>query len=173
MVLYFSTVATFILLFTYHTGCLLRGGICIGKSYRNTFDSDLLDGDLIFSEAFVRSYLLESTAIYPRVLIDDHLLSLWNEKTHIGKNRDFVESLIKQDTDGEYYINFYQVLYRHAPETVKQWLEGIAKRIKEMLKEKQDQKGVWRKWHWFKEYHNLKIRGFIKDSGQDLSELII
>jgi len=173
MVMFLSAVATLNLLFIYHTGYLLRGGICLGEFYRNKFDTNLLNGDLIFSEAFVRSYLLESNAIYPRVLLDDKLFSIWKDKMDSSVNKDFVRSLVTLDNDGENYIDFYQILYHFDSATKRKWLKCISKQIKDMLEEKRDKKAEWRKWHWFKVYHNHKINSFIKDLDQDLNELII
>jgi hypothetical protein len=42
-------VSTFVLQFIKVTGFLLRGGVCLGKFHTNTFDSCLLNGELIFS----------------------------------------------------------------------------------------------------------------------------
>jgi hypothetical protein len=52
-------------------------------------------------------------------------------------------------------------------------LVDIIKQIKIMLAKKEDDRRVWRKWHWFKEYHNEKIKSFAQSENQDLNELLI
>lgn len=173
-VLFFHIVSTFVLRFMYSVGFLLRGGVCLGEFYSNTFNNCTLNGDLIFSKAFVRSYLLEQAAIHPRILVDESLYELWKTKVEtVSKQKLLARKIITQDRDGEFYIDFYENLRKYPIDMKKAWLDSIMQRIATVLTEKKDIRKVWKKWHWFKEYHNQKITTFAKEENQDLNELLI
>jgi hypothetical protein len=82
---------------------LIRGGISVGGHYENA--------NIIFSDALVKSYKLESqNAIYPRILVDKELLSLIQknlteqpEQSNIF-HQFYGKSLIK-DWDDEVFIS--------------------------------------------------------------------
>jgi len=172
-ILFLNMVSSFVLEFIARTGYLLRGSICLGKFYTNTFGSCLLKGEFVFSEAFVRGYDLEQLAIHPRILVDEALYDLLKSKLESESDTFLFESAIKQDKDGELYFDFYENL-RDQDADIKQYrLVNITKQINNMLTVKQDDKRVWKKWYWFKEYHNEKIKSFAKSENQDLSELLI
>jgi hypothetical protein len=172
-VLFFDMVSLFVLQFIVGTGYLLRGGICLGEFYTNTFDS-LLDGELIFSEAFVKAYELEQSANHPRILVDEPLYDLWKtkvEKLSVHKSKTIAK--VKRDKDGELYVDIYEIL-RNAPKDLKkEELSHIIKQINNMLESKKNDRRAWNKWYWFKEYHNEKIRYFAELENQDLGELLI
>lgn len=171
--LFFTMVSSFILLFIARTGYLLRGGVCLGKFYTNTFDS-LLDGELIFSEALVRGYELEKSGNHPRILVDETLYNLWKSKVEsVSKHKSATISQVKQDKDGEFYIDIYEIIRTCTVDVKKEWLVDIIKQINNMLVAKKDDKRVWKKWYWFKEYHNEKIKSFAKSENQDLDEFLI
>lgn len=172
-VILFNMISTFVLLFTARTGYLLRGGVCLGKFYTNTFDS-LLDGELIFSEALVKGYELEKSANHPRILVDESLYNLWESKVEsLSKHKPAAILQVKQDKDGEFYIDIYEIIRTCTVDVKKEWLANIIKQLNNMLVAKKNDRRVWRKWYWFKEYHNEKIRSFAKSENQDLKELLI
>lgn len=170
--LFFDMIAIFVLIFISNTGYLLRGGVCLGKFYTNTFDS-LLDGELIFSEALVKGYELEKSANHPRILVDEPLYDIWKSGVESLSLPKITEMQVKQDRDGEPYVDFYEVLRGYPEGGKKEALAGIIKQIKIMLAKKEDDRRVWEKWHWFKEYHNEKIKSFAESENQDLDELLI
>ncbi len=173
-VILFNMISAFVLLFTARTGYLLRGGVCLGKFYTNTFDSCLLNGEFIFSEALVRGYELEQLANHPRILVDETLYNLWKSKVEsVSKHKSATISQVKQDKDGEFYIDNYEIIRTCTVNVKKEWLANIIKQINHMLVAKKDDRRVWEKWHWFKEYHNEKIRSFAQSENQDLDELLI
>lgn len=154
---FLSMVSSFIFFFIPRTGHLLRGSVCLGKFYKRTFDSCLLNGEFIFSEALVRGYKLEQLANHPRILVDETLYNLWESKVDkLGKG------LINRDKDGKSYFDFYEVLRTFTVDAKKNWLASITRQVNNMLTVKQDDKHVWKKWYWFKEYHNEKIRSFCR-----------
>ena len=173
IVTFFNMISAFVLLFTARTGYLLRGGVCLGKFYTNTFDS-LLDGELIFSEALVKGYELEKSGNHPRILVDETLYNLWKSKVEsVSKHKSATISQVKQDKDGEFYIDIYEIIRTCTVDVKKGWLANIIKQINNMLVAKKNDKRVWKKWYWFKEYHNEKIRSFAESENQDLDELLI
>ncbi len=172
-VLFFHVLSSFVLLFISGTGYLLRGGVCLDEFYTNTFDS-LLDGELIFSKAFVRGYELEQLANYPRILVDEPLYDIWKSRVEsLSVQKSKTEGQVKRDRDGELYVDLYEFLRGYPKDLKKKSLESIIKQIKIMLAKKEDDRRIWKKWHWFKEYHNEKIRSFAKSENQDLNELLI
>jgi hypothetical protein len=90
--MFLQMISGFVVLFISDTGYLLRGGVCLGKFYTNTFDS-FIDSELIFSEALVRGYELEQLANHPRILVDETLYNKWSSS---------VERSAKRDRDGEF-----------------------------------------------------------------------
>ena len=173
-VLFFDMVSTFVLQFIKVTGFLLRGGVCLGKFHSNTFDSCLLNGELIFSEAFVRAYELEQSANHPRILVDEPLYDLWKTKVEslsVHKSKTIVQ--VSRDRDGELYLDIYKILNDSPKDLKKGALSPIIKQINDMLVSKKNDTRAWNKWYWFKEFHNEKIRYFAKSENQDLDELLI
>lgn len=83
---------------------LVRGAVSIGKFIHNDY--------YLFGPALVEAYTLESkAAMYPRVILDSSII----EASAKAKSRDhsssqeanFVRSLLEQDSDGMYYIDYF------------------------------------------------------------------
>jgi hypothetical protein len=171
--IFFSMVATFVLNFISISGYLLRGGICLGKFYTNNLATGVLNGDFIFSEAFVRGYELEQMANHPRILVDEHLYNSWESRIDKARYNDMFKAKINRDRDGKLYLDYFEFVRTVAVSGKKALFGEITKQINNMLVAKQDNKRIWKKWHWFKEYHNEKIRSFAESENQDLNELLI
>jgi hypothetical protein len=78
----------------------IRGGISFGNDYS--------DENIIFSHALVKAYELESQkAIYPRILIDNDLLNLLQDKFEVPSSMmlDILNNSITIDENGLYFIN--------------------------------------------------------------------
>lgn len=78
----------------------IRGGISVGFHYE--------DDNMIFSEGLIKSYELESKAVYPRIILDDELINRF--KKFWIKNKDTVslfgvDKLLISDWDGSVFIN--------------------------------------------------------------------
>jgi hypothetical protein len=106
----------------------------------------------------VRGFELEQSATHPRILVDDDLYIFFKSKTDGGRYTSFFEGTINRDKDGELYFDFYEAMRTYGVDAKKYQLVNITKHINNMLTVKQDDKRVWKKWYWFKEYHNQKIR---------------
>jgi hypothetical protein len=86
-------------------GVLLRGGISLGKHYS--------DSNLLFSEALVNAYKIESVvARFPRVVLDSNIIELIEiiQADHSGTVEKFT-SLICKDVDGEIFVSYCQENY--------------------------------------------------------------
>jgi hypothetical protein len=82
-------------------GFYVRGGLCIGSYYS--------DNNMIFSGGLVTSYELETrVAVYPRVVLDDSLVSFIS-KMPTGKINEFPwdKLFVKDRLDEEVFINVF------------------------------------------------------------------
>lgn len=79
-------------------GILLRGGIATGElCHKNT---------IVYGPAMVEAYELESkSAIYPRVIISKDVFTIIS-KINNSTDLEIVNSLIKRDRDGQWYVDF-------------------------------------------------------------------
>jgi hypothetical protein len=83
---------------------LCRGAVSIGKF--------LHTDDYLFGPALVEAYTLESkAAMYPRIILDRDVIEASLEGTSVDHKEtdeiDYVESLLEQDSDGMYYIDYF------------------------------------------------------------------
>jgi len=173
--LFFEIVSLFVVYFIARTGYLLKGGVCKGKFYSNTFDSSLLDGKLIFSKALLRGYELEQLDIHPRIriLVDESLANLWKTTPNSLHNHKLIKGKLQKDEHGEMYIDYYETLRTYTEVTKNKFILKIIERINDMLVKKDVKMRAREKWHWFKEYHNEKIKSFAETENQDLNSLLI
>lgn len=68
--------------------------------------------DFLFGPALVEAYTLESkAAVYPRIILDRDVIDVAarNKPSQhsSGDERRYVESLLEQDSDGMYYIDYF------------------------------------------------------------------
>ena len=85
-------------------GILCRGAVAIGKFIHKD--------EYLFGPALVEAYLLESkAALYPRIILDRSVIDAGSKNSavhHTSKmEREYVESLLEQDSDGMYYIDYF------------------------------------------------------------------
>ena len=83
---------------------LCRGAVSIGKFIHTD--------DYLFGPALVEAYTLESkAAMYPRIILDRDIIEAGykNGPSHHSPSEEkkYVESLLEQDSDGMYYIDYY------------------------------------------------------------------
>lgn len=82
----------------------IRGGLSFGFHYE--------DDKMIFSEGLIRAYELESKSVYPRIIIDEKLVSVFKE-LWIEQKRTFsmvgLNYLIVSDWDGTVFINPFKI----------------------------------------------------------------
>jgi hypothetical protein len=83
---------------------LCRGAISIGKFIHTD--------DYLFGPALIEAYTLESkAAMYPRVILDRDIIEAGYKHSpsnlSSSEAKDYVESLLEQDSDGMYYIDYF------------------------------------------------------------------
>lgn len=83
---------------------LCRGAVALGKFIHTD--------DFLFGPALVEAYILESkAAMYPRIILDRDIIeaaSINKPSRHTSDDeRSYVESLLEQDSDGMYYIDYF------------------------------------------------------------------
>tara|TARA_A100000172_G_scaffold79247_1_gene65912 strand:- start:2 stop:862 length:861 start_codon:yes stop_codon:yes gene_type:complete len=83
---------------------LCRGAVAIGKFIHTD--------DFLFGPALVEAYTLESkAAMYPRIILDRDIIeaaSIKKPSRHTADDEErYVESLLEQDSDGMYYIDYF------------------------------------------------------------------
>jgi len=83
---------------------LCRGAISLGKFIHTD--------NYLFGPALVEAYLLESkAAMYPRVILDTNVIEAGAENRgtlhNLSQEKEYVQSLLEQDSDGMYYIDYF------------------------------------------------------------------
>lgn len=81
-------------------GVLVRGAISRGGLFH--------DGHVVFGPALVEAAELEKLATYPRVILPREILELGMFDLH-GQPDKTVRSLVKEDLDGMYFIDYFGV----------------------------------------------------------------
>jgi len=82
-----------------------RGAIATGSLYHNNH--------FVVGPALVEAYCLErSVAVYPRVVLDNSTVEWWKHEFRLdedgqGCGHQQCESLVKQDRDGQYFIDIF------------------------------------------------------------------
>lgn len=139
----FTTLLTAIAAEALRIGFLVRGGATIGRLYH-------AEG-VVFGEALVEAFQIESrTAIYPRIVLSQKITSQpgWTVN----------KTVVKQDTDGLYYFDYFQRLLLRAslPASnyaagVKAWFDAVVPLIFKNLTELErvGKLTEFSKWAWF------------------------
>lgn len=81
-------------------GISVRGAISSGKLFH--------DDAIVFGPALVEAVELEKLAMYPRVILSRELLAMGMVDSH-GQSDHTIKSLVKEDLDGMYYIDYFGV----------------------------------------------------------------
>jgi hypothetical protein len=131
---------------------LIRGGISKGRCY--------MDTDFVFGPAMVRSYELEQSAVFPRIIIDRNLIRDFRDglKKPISET---LQSLVRQGEDGIFFIDylkfavFHQSLSLGRPDTGEEILLQHKTAAEDKLGELSHEKDpLRRKAVWLAKYHN-------------------
>lgn len=85
-------------------GILCRGAVSLGKFIHTD--------KYLFGPALVEAYLLESkAALYPRIILDRTVIDAGAkycaEHNTSTMEREYLEALLEQDSDGMYYIDYF------------------------------------------------------------------
>lgn len=120
-----------------HLDCFkLRGGITYGKVFALDEAAEnnglLFHSNIVLGPAAIKAYLLESEAVYPRIIVDENFLQLIED---MGKTTD--EYYLIRDDETDYYLDFisYMCKGRRENSIVIQCLESYIDFIKEELEE--------------------------------------
>jgi len=81
---------------------LVRGAVTLGRHYENE--------SMIFSEGLVQSYELEKSAVYPRVILSPHVVSLAQNQASSDVTGSPVRELILSDFDGLPFLDYFRFL---------------------------------------------------------------
>jgi hypothetical protein len=84
-------------------GYLVRGAVVAGKLYHTK--------DYIVGPALVRAYEIESKeAIYPRVIVDPHVIDLarrfYGDQSGPDLEEEYARGFVETDTDGQLYFQY-------------------------------------------------------------------
>jgi hypothetical protein len=143
---------------------LLRGGIVHGK---------LIHQDqLIIGPALVNAYEVESkSALYPRIVIDPHVLHLYVRKNGVSisnlrlSDKDDGRT-IKKDLDGTSYIDYFNLLEDYYDGNVTKYFAHLNELIRKGMNRKFGT-GIRMKYMWMKEKVNTsKYSDEIKSAGK-------
>ncbi|GCD13118.1 hypothetical protein [Clostridium tagluense] len=133
-------------------GIFLRGAICIDNHFENE--------NIIFSQALVKAYELESTkALYPRILVDDSVIE-YLKKNNIGNSSLSFEfyGKITRDLDG---LNFIDYLDYCSVLGIEYCEDEFLKNHKELIESRlrnESDLNVLQKYLWLTRYHNFKVK---------------
>lgn len=136
-------------------GIFIRGAVSIDNHYSND--------EIIFSAALVKSYNLESKdAIYPRILIDETVISFLQYHDHEG-DFEILNSIIKRDVDGHSFLDYLEYVSEldydiEAMEVLVKHKDIIEKNLKS-----EHPATVKEKYLWAARYHNQKCEELGKD----------
>lgn len=130
---------------------LIRGGMSKGRCY--------VDNDFVFGPAMVRSYELEQSAVFPRIIIDRKLIRELSDGI-----REAFQSMIRQGEDGIFFIDYLNMVVRYQsipPNNIDGGYEMLVQHkaaTEYKLKELSDEKDpVRQKAVWLAKYHNSVI----------------
>lgn len=130
-------------------GILLRGAITVGRHYESA--------SLIFSEALVRAYHLESqVAIHPRIIVDPRLIPRFVEAIPDGKVLDvFMNLILMRDSDNQVFLNYHNLLNDSAKNITREAnLERERDIICQSRKLYESNFAIMAKMAWLERYHN-------------------
>jgi len=128
-------------------GLFTRGALTIGEIYHNS--------NVVFGPALIEAYGLEKSAGFPRIILSDSFLQLyesvlrtespkWNKPNHFPK----------KDFDGKYFLDFVELAaeFRNSPNVDQ--LGIIRKSIVSLCEEARNDRRLIEKAVWCIEYYN-------------------
>ena len=138
-------------------GMPVRGGVTVGPLIH--------DNNKCFGPAMVKAYRLESRdAVYPRILVDSEVIEY--DLLYKGMNntqefeKEFIESLIKQDSDGEIFLDFLsQYNEFNDYKTYDAYMVNVRNFIIGALynSKSNSNKRIFDKYIWLKNYYNSTV----------------
>jgi len=151
-------------------GLPCRGAIALGLLHHRE--------RIIIGPALVDAYRAEqSVAIYPRIVVDDETLNNWIEECASSTVHADLRPLLKQDTDGQHYLDIFDPLWSNAflpwtntrfrdvvPTDPIEFLTAAFREVSENLKANADDQRVRDKYEWLA----TKIQSYATASGLEL-----
>jgi hypothetical protein len=129
---------------------LIRGGMSEGHCY--------MEDGFVFGPAMVRSYELEQSAVFPRIIIDRNLIRELRDGI-----TEAIQSMIRQGEDGIFFIDYFNTVVRShsvilTPEQGHEMLSQHKAAAEYKLKQLSGEKdSVRQKAVWLAKYHNSVI----------------
>jgi hypothetical protein len=146
-------------------GLLLRGAVTTGRHYESS--------TLVFSEALVRAYKLETdVAQYPRIIVDAPLIPRFFEDVDADIANLNTNLLLLRDSDGQVFVHYLtdsgpQEYY--GVDRVRNDLERQRSLIDDGRKEFSEEASIMKKLAWLERYHNYKVQTL----GSDFREFCV
>ena len=143
---------------------LSRGAVVVGKFIHTQ--------EFLFGPALVEAYTLESkAAMYPRIILDKSVIDAGIENSSVGNNpneeQTSLESILEQDSDGMYYIDYFLSAYSEIDEPeygIPKHIENLGDIIRSGLKgsSHHSKADIRVKYSWMRERYNRMIE-ILKD----------
>ena len=140
-------------------GIFVRGGITFGDIVRSW--------GLLYGPGLIRAYDLEQKAVYPRILVDDDLLTALRRKRilrhpdHDYKTEmEYIRKLIRKDSDGNYFVDYLRAIeseFDYPEAGYPTFLDAHRGHIVAGLDKFRLNKHILAKYKWLKAYHNSTV----------------
>lgn len=150
----------YICIYLNQNGIFVRGGITFGELYHKNH--------ICFGPAMVAAYLLEEEkAIYPRIIVDNKAFEFGiNTPGYANTPKqecEYLDTLLMKGDDGNFYLDYLsQAQEMDNPDYYIIVLLDIQKHIISNLKHTKEDKHIFCKYKWFKEYYNRTVKGLYK-----------
>lgn len=149
-------------------GILLRGGIVYGKLIHKD--------DILIGPALIAAYNLESSAaLYPRIVIDPKVTSLFARQngTVMGKlrirNFDYHKTFAKDPFDGTFYIDYFNDIDNYVKTETKDYIIQLDSLVTKGVKT--GDIGIKMKYMWMRE--KLKTSEYAKLIPKPIKKLLV
>jgi hypothetical protein len=150
-------------------GILCRGGVSLGKFIHTD--------NYLFGPALVEAYTLESkAAMYPRVILDTNVIDAGAENRKSGHSSSdeigYVYSLLEQDSDGMYYIDYFSKAQEELDDPEYGFAEYVANlgsiiRKGLMASSHHTKVDLRVKYSWMRERYNRMVNQIIENNFAD------
>ncbi len=137
---------------------IFRGAITYGKLIHTE--------KLLFGPALVEAYDLErNEAKYPRIILSADVIDIGAKTSSMDHcyedERDYIEGLIKKDTDGFFYVDYFEKAYSEFDDPNYDYPIYLS-RLHELITNglKTDDTKVKAKYEWMAEKYNETVKGF-------------
>lgn len=143
-------------------GFFTRGGVSIGPHF--------MDEETVFGPELITAYKLESqVAVYPRIILSEKSIEKVHEYIQYAPQPDNpFNSVLLEDMDGEWFLNYLYVLLEWYSEDVTLHLETHRNQIESALTTYANDHKLLKKYSWIANYHNYFCDEFLPDAADHL-----